>query len=206
MKLRWYGHSCFLLTNKGGNTLITDPFDSTCGYPCPTDSVDVVTMSHHHFDHACLETLTAYGKAVDTEVTNLTVSGFELSSVQAFHDEEHGAKRGKDLIFKISADGQTVVHLGDLGHYPTEAQLEFMRGADVMLIPIGGFYTIDTKTAVRIIDEVKPRAAVCMHFKTAGNTFPISDESEFVSLTGAVPAGHEKEIAELSGCCVMKYE
>ena len=96
--------------------------------------------------------------------------------------------------------------MGDMGHYPDENQLEFIKGADVMLIPIGGFFTIDAKTAVSIIKAADPKAVIAMHFKNAQNPYPIADASEFISLTGAANCGHEEEISNLKGCCIFRYE
>ena len=182
---------------------MTDPFNPGCGYACPEGRVDAVTLSHHHHDHDYTELLTGF-KTFDTEIT-AKYKGFEISSVMAFHDECGGAKRGSNLLFKICADGQTAVHLGDLGHFPDEKQLEFIYGADVLLIPIGGFYTVDTDTAIRIINEARPKAAVAMHFKAGDNQFPISDAAEFIRRTDAVQVGHIEQIADLHGCAIMKY-
>lgn len=205
MKIRWNGHSCFTLTNEAGHTLMTDPFNPGCGYPCPSGSVDIVTTSHHHHDHDYVESLTSFGSKIDSALEGINELGFEISSMASFHDECNGAKRGNNMLFKIKADGQTVVHLGDLGHYPDGKQVEFLSGADVMLIPIGGFFTIDTKTAVRIIEATAPKAVIAMHYKAGENEFPIADASEFISLTGAVNCEREEQISNLKGCCIFKF-
>lgn len=206
MKLKWNGHACFTITLSNGLTIVTDPFDPSVGYQCPRDCADVVTISHGHHDHNYLETLTGRKQVLDAP-GQTQVGGATISALPSFHDDEGGAKRGKNLIFKFEADGETLVHLGDLGHMPNAAQLAFIRGATVLLIPIGGFYTIDTQQALEIIRAAAPRCAVAMHFKTAVNDFPISDESEFVAKTGAVHVKiNELPIADIPSFAIFDYE
>ena len=205
MTLEWLGHACFRLVSKAGTALVIDPYDDSTGYGSLHTRADAVITSHSHHDHAWLEAVTGYetvidkpGKTVFRDVT--------IETVSAFHDDVQGAKRGKSLITKITADGETAVHLGDLGHEPDEAQYAFIRGASVLMLPVGGFFTIDTPMAVKICKNAACRAVVPMHFKTGGNEFPISTEAEFVKETGAVYL-HKSvvEISGLSGAAVMDY-
>lgn len=178
MQLHWFGHSCFQMTFSNGVRVLTDPFDDHVGYPVPAVGTDIVTCSHDHFDHGYTQVLT--GEFTEIRTAGLhEVSGIRIEGIDSFHDEAEGAKRGKNVIFRIQADGLTIVHLGDLGHFPTPEQLEFISGADILLCPIGGFYTIDTDLALLTISMAKPKTAIAMHFKTAVNDFPISDEKKF---------------------------
>lgn len=205
MKLKWRGHSCFELTLPGG-VLVTDPYDDSVGYPPLHVRADAVLSSHDHFDHN-------YFAAVEGDPAIINAPGaFEacgarIIATPSFHDTERGAKRGRNLIFTVEAEGLRVAHLGDLGHYPdTEEQKAALSDLDVMLIPIGGFFTIDTPTAVNLIGEFKPRCAIAMHFRNRYCGFTVSDESEFVRLTGAATLPNEIEITKdaPSGCCVME--
>ncbi len=169
--------------------------------------------------HACFELTLDNGKVLVTdpyddsvEIVNTPgvheICGATVTGVPSFHDDAGGSKRGQNLIFVIEADGLRIAHLGDLGHLPdTEEQQAALTGLDVMLIPIGGFFTIDTQAAVQIIETFKPRCAVAMHFANDYCHFPVSDESEFVQLTGAARLPKEIEITkeQPSGCCVMAY-
>lgn len=206
MKLKWLGHSCFELTLSNGKVLVTDPYDESVGYPPLHVRADAVLSSHAHFDHN-------YFAAVegDYETINAAgeyeVCGATITAVPTWHDDAQGAKRGSNLIFVIEADGLRVAHLGDLGHLPeTDAQKAALSNLDVMLIPIGGFFTIDTPQAVEIINAYRPRAAVAMHFHNRYCGFPVSDEQEFVRLTGAQALPNEIEITKDApkGCCVME--
>ena len=204
MKLKWLGHACFELTLPGG-VIVTDPYDDTVGYPPLRVKADAVLSSHDHFDHNCFNAVTGNPEILNTPGIH-EVCGAKITAVSAFHDEVRGAKRGKNLIHLIEAEGLRLAHLGDLGHQPdTDAQREALSNLDVMLIPIGGTFTIDTPAAVKLIEAFKPRCAVAMHFKNRYCHFDISDETEFVRLTGAKRLPNAIEITQdaPTGCCVM---
>ncbi|MDO4357168.1 MAG: MBL fold metallo-hydrolase [Clostridia bacterium] len=188
MQLHWFGHSCFQLTFSDGTRIVIDPFDESVGYPVPAVEADAVTCSHDHFDHGYAQAISGNPQVIRTSgahaVGNVTIEG-----IDSFHDDAQGAKRGPNVIFRYRADGLTVVHLGDLGHLPTPEQLAFIQNADVLLIPIGGFYTIDTDAALQVIAEAHPKTAVAMHFRTPAINFPISDESQFAKSLNAVYTG-----------------
>ena len=208
MKLKWYGHSCFGLTFANGTTLITDPFDDTVGYPLCTARADAVLSSHDHFDHNHIQSVSGHPVMINTPGSH-EVNGIRVTGTASFHDPEQGALRGPNVIFTIEGDGLRIVHLGDLGHMPSAEQLAAIQGADVMLIPIGGTYTITTPQAVEIIAQAKPRTAIAMHFKNDHCGFPITDEKEFVRLTGASELPGEIEVTpegQLPAAAVMRYE
>jgi len=208
MKLKWYGHSCFSLTFSGGVTVITDPFDDSVGYPLCTARADAVTSSHDHFDHNHIASVSGNPAMINTPGVH-TVGDVKITGTASFHDPEQGALRGRNVIFAIEGDGLKIVHLGDLGHMPDEEQLAAISGADLILTPIGGTFTITTPQAVELIAQAKPRAAVAMHFHNDHCQFPITDEKEFAALTGAVEMPNEIEITpetELPAAIVMKYE
>ena len=205
MKLKWLGHSCFELTLDGG-VLVTDPYDESVGYPPLRVRADAVLSSHDHFDHNYFAAVEGDPAIINSPATH-RACGATVTAAPSFHDEERGAKRGKNLIFTVEAEGLRIAHLGDLGHFPdTEEQKAALSDLDVMLIPIGGFFTIDTPTAVRLIEEFKPRCAIAMHFRNRYCGFTVSDEKEFVRLTNAATLPNEIEITKdaPAGCCVME--
>ena len=208
MKLKWYGHSCFSLTFADGTTLITDPFDDTTGYPLCTARADAVLSSHDHFDHNHIASISGSPTMINTPGMH-ELNGIKITRTAAFHDPEEGKLRGKNVIFAVEAEGLKLVHLGDLGHMPNAEQLETIKNADVIMMPIGGTFTITTPQAVELIAQAKPRTALAMHFHNDYCQFPISDEKEFVALTGAVEMPNEIEITSettLPAAIVMKYE
>ncbi len=191
MKIRWLGHSCFLITNAAGGRLITDPFDASVGYPLPMARADVVTMSHEHHDHNCLDGVKNADEArilhgLNMEPGEVTeAAGFRLRAVRTCHDDAGGSKRGGNAVFVIEADDVRLAHLGDLGHEPSGAQYAQMGPVDALLIPVGGFYTIDGKTARAVAEKLSPAVTLPMHYKTAYNAdWPITGPEEFL---GGIP-------------------
>ena len=135
------------------------------------------------------------------------IQTLRISAMSSFHDDANGAKRGKNLIFKIEADGKTIVHLGDLGHITNDSQTAFIKNADVLFIPIGGTYTITTPEAIEIIKKASPVCAVPMHFLTPAIAFPITDEKEFADLTNAVYLkSNTANVSDLKGAVIFDYQ
>lgn len=184
MKIKWFGHAHFMITLDDLTTIVTDPFDASVGYNCPRLYVDILTISHSHFDHACMDNI-AKAEHIVKEAGTYELGNVRVTGIMSAHDDEGGAKRGANIIFKIEAEGKSVVHLGDLGHLPTPEQYEFIQNADALLIPIGGYYTIDTDQAIEIIKCAAPKLTIPMHYKTAPVKFPIHDSCVFTQLTKA---------------------
>ena len=156
MNITWLGHSCFLV-ESGGWRIVLDPYYVET-YPALHVDADEVLCSHSHRDHAFLEAVTLSGR-------DRAESPFAVETVSTFHDEKDGALRGENTIHILRAEGLTVVHCGDLGHELSEEQLKKIKGCDALLIPVGGYYTIDAAQAKRITDAVKPRIIVPMHYR-----------------------------------------
>ena len=152
MKIKWYGHSCFSLTFSNGTTLITDPFDDTVGYPLCTARADAALSSHDHFDHNHIPSLSGSPAMINTPGVHM-LNGVKITGTHSYHDPEHGKLRGENVIFVVEADGLRIAHLGDLGHMPNETQLAAIKDVDVMLLPIGGTFTVTTPQAVEIIAQ-----------------------------------------------------
>jgi len=154
MEIIWLGHACFAV-ESAGYRVVLDPYEME-GYPPLHTEGDRVLCSHGHHDH---NNVAAVRLRSDRE------DPFTYAEVETFHDDAGGTKRGKNLMRILRAEGLTVVHCGDLGHFPTEAQLDAIRGCDALLIPVGGYYTIDAAMARRVCDAVSPRVIVPMHYR-----------------------------------------
>ena len=205
MTITWLGHACFMLTLDDGRRIVADPFDPSVGYPVPNVDCDIVTTSHGHHDHNAVKELASYGTCISEEGT-YEFENLKISAVTSFHDEAQGAKRGKNLIFKFEADGKTIVHLGDLGHITNDEQTAFIQNADVLLIPIGGTYTITTAQAIEIIEKSSPVSVIPMHFLTPAIAFPITDEKEFAEKTNAVYLrSNTANAGDLKGAVIFDY-
>ena len=177
MKVKWLGHAAFLITSQGGTRIITDPYERQAGltYDDMDEAADIVLVSHDHFDHNCVAAVRGSPQVV-RGVGARTVEGIELTGMATYHDEAEGAQRGPNTVFCFTVDGIRVCHLGDLGHMLTEEQVAQMGQVDVLIIPVGGVFTIDAAVATRVCERLNPRVVVPMHFKTPKCTF----------LTGAV--------------------
>ena len=184
MKLEWIGHACFRMTAENGTVVITDPYDETVGAKMVPLQADMITMSHEHHDHN-EESMIAGSPVILHGTQEAAVGGVTARAFGSYHDDAQGAKRGKNAIRVFDVDGLKIVHMGDQGCMPEEKILSAIAGADVMMIPVGGTYTVDAKEAKEIIDRVKPRCVVPMHVKTKGCGYPIAKVDEFLGLMGA---------------------
>jgi L-ascorbate metabolism protein UlaG (beta-lactamase superfamily) len=174
MNITWLGHSCFLL-DSGGYRVVLDPYCMDTYPPLRVDA-DEILCSHDHRDHNFTEGVTLSGRG-------RTDSPFAVETLETFHDEARGAKRGRNTIRILRAEGLTVVHCGDLGHALDGAQLAALRGCDALLLPVGGYYTIDAQTAKAVADAVAPRVVVPMHYRFGAHGYAeIGTAEEFLAL------------------------
>lgn len=172
MTVTWLGHACFALTHEGYR-IVTDPWREVPGFGEMKTEANAVYCSHGHYDHAATETVT---------IISSGSSPFTVTEIPTFHDEVQGAKRGENTIRMFEAAGIRVAHLGDLGHPLSEAQLAPLRGVDVLLIPIGGVYTIDPLEAKQLADAVGAAVTVPMHYRRGELGFDnIADVEDFLS-------------------------
>lgn len=177
MKVEWFGHSCFKLTESTGTSVVTDPFDETIGYGVPKLSADIVTISHDHHDHNNKEIVQGNPKVIN-EQKSFEYNGITISSFNSFHDEAEGKKRGENLIFKYRIDGIDVCHLGDIGEECNSQLVDLLLPVNVLLIPIGGKYTIDAEKAKEYIDKLMPDFVIPMHFRTRSHSLRDIDKLE----------------------------
>ncbi len=181
MRIRWYGHSCFLFTSKDGIKVLTDPFDKSVGYSIPDVEPDIVTTSHEHFDHNAVALLK--GKFITLKgVVDREELGIKIRSINSYHDESLGSKRGENQIFVFKIDEINIAHLGDLGHVLTKEQIEKLGEIDILCIPIGGIYTVDANQALEIVEKVNPKIVLPMHYKTSNLKFDLAPVESFLSL------------------------
>ncbi len=197
MKIRFLGHASFLIRSDAGLRIITDPykpgcFDGGIKYGKITEPADIVTISHEHDDHN--ETDIAGAPAFVRDAKPQQIKGIDIMGVDTFHDTGEGSERGSNVIYKMVIDGMDVVHLGDLGHDLSIEDAEKLGNVDVLLVPVGGYFTIDAKVADKIIDLLKPKVVIPMHFKTDKCGFPIAPVQEFITGKDVRKAGTELEL------------
>ena len=175
MEITYLGHSCFKLKSKDGMTIIMDPFKSeNVGLPFAKDVADIVTVSHSHDDHNAVGSITGPVTRASTFVIDkegeYEIGGVEITASRMYHDKVEGAERGKNIIVNIRMDGLNVLHLGDLGHELTEAQIEKIGSVDVLMAGVGGVTPLETDEMTELIKEIQPSYIIPMHYKVAGMT------------------------------------
>lgn len=158
------GLSSFKIRGKNA-TIVTDPYDSaTVGLKFPKKvEADIVTVSHNHKDHNAIGAVEGAPFVVNApgeyEIKGVSIMGFS-----SFHDEEKGAKRGRNTLFRIEVDGVSLLHLGDLGHVLAGEEVENLDGVDILMVPVGGTATIDAAKAMSIVKELEPMIVIPMHY------------------------------------------
>jgi L-ascorbate metabolism protein UlaG (beta-lactamase superfamily) len=179
MKIKYLAHAAFIITSDSGTSIITDPYETTPSlkYGQINETADIVTVSHEHSDHNNVSAVRGNPKAVRASAE---VKGIKLRAILTAHDNSGGSQRGKNTIFCFEVDGVNICHAGDLGHMLSEEQVKAIGRVDILMIPVGGFYTIDAETVIRVCDQLKPKVIIPMHYKTDKLDFPIAGVDEFI--------------------------
>ena len=181
MRVEFLGHSGFLITAADGTRLVTDPYTGI-GYEMPAVEADYVVCSHFHFDHGYTQGVRGYQKVI-SEPGEYRCGGIRLTGYESFHDDVKGAKRGRNVIFVLEADGKRICHMGDIGERISDSLAANLKGLDLLMLPIGGVYTIDAKGSLDLIGRLQPKAACAMHFKSKDCTLDIDPASVLEKLT-----------------------
>ncbi len=176
-QIQWLGHAGFLITSSQGTRILIDPAPAAIGYAtAPIDGVDAVLVSHEHFDHTdvgratgsplILRGLTSDGwNTIDQMVKDVRIYSVSPAS-PVYHDTQQGAERGRNTIFILEVDGLRLAHFGDLGHVLTPEIIQAMGAVDIVLIPVGGHYTIDATDATQVVGQLNPLVVIPMHYQT----------------------------------------
>lgn len=181
MKIEYLGHACFRITLQNGTTILTDPYTNV-GYELPNGiQADIVTVSHSHFDHNFVAGVTN-AKVVLDGLGEYDFDGLKIVGKESWHDNKKGALRGKNILYTFFAEDLSICHLGDLGEDISKEILQKIGKVDILLIPVGGTYTIDPRMAKAYIDEIAPKIAVPMHYRPKDGVIDVLDASVFLSL------------------------
>ena len=182
MKIKWLGHSSFLLEESTGTTIVTDPYESDyVGISYPEVRADIVTVSHGHHDHNAAHLVQGQPRVIDG-VGFWEIDGVYINTLESCHDHHGGARRGKNLICKFRLDGVEVVHMGDIGEEITPQLGEAIGPVNVLLIPVGGNYTIGAEQAKEYVDFLMPDIVIPMHYKTPSSKLDIDKLRPFLQL------------------------
>lgn len=191
MDIKYIGHSSFLIktnSSNGGTKVVTDPFDpKVTGLKFPTTEADVVTVSHHHKDHDFLEKITGDPLIIDWpgqfERKNVRISGYSY-----FHDKKKGTERGVNILYKIEEE-LSILHCGDLGEVPDDKFIDEIGEVDILMLPVGGVYSLDANEAVEMIKKIEPLIVIPMHYQTTTlqQLAPLSDFLKKMGAENTIP-------------------
>lgn len=184
MKIKFLGHASFLITTNNNTKIITDPYKAgayggAIGYKPIKEEAQIVTISHEHDDHNYYKEIKGNPEIVKGPIEK-EIAGIKFIGIETYHDISKGKERGKNVIFLIIADDLRLLHLGDLGHQLTEEDRKKIGEIDILFIPVGGYFTIDAEEASEIVEFLKPRITIPMHFKTSVLDFPIAKVEDFL--------------------------
>lgn len=164
MEIEYNGHACFTIKTSLG-TVITDPFGEEVPYPIKELRGDIVTVSHEHFDHNAVKRVKG-NPYIIRSAGEYNQKGIIIKGFQAFHDKNKGTQRGQTIVFVIEAEDLKVCHLGDLGEILDDSKIKSIGDIDILLIPVGGFFTIEPEDAKILIEKMRPKIVIPMHYKT----------------------------------------
>ena len=181
MKVKWLGHASFMITSDTGTKIITDPYTPGgfgLDYGEIKESADIVTVSHEHGDH---NNVAAVGGNPEIAKETAEIKGIKFNGITTYHDEAGGSQRGNNVIFCFEVDGVKICHLGDLGHQLSEQQVAEIGKVDILLVPVGGNFTIDAKVATEVCDKLAPKVIIPMHYQNERcSSFPVAGVDEFL--------------------------
>ena len=212
MEVSFINHACFKI--KGKNvSLVFDPYKpDKLGFKLPKLEADIVCVSHGHDDHNFVQGVRGISEGVSPFVISgpgeYEFKGVHIQGFSTFHDDKEGAERGRNTIYYVEIDGLFILHLGDIGHMLPEAILEELNSVDVLMIPVGGSYTIDAKIAMEIVAEVEPSFVVPMHYQTeklTGLSQKLDGVDKFVAEWGSEMVKRESKL-KISGRSEMPEE
>lgn len=180
MQLIWYGHSCFLIKTDTGKRILMDPFENSIGYGNNFPKSDLITISHSHFDHSYLNSINEKTKIIN-KLGFFDMNFITLEGISSYHDKCNGAKRGPNIIYILKINNLIICHLGDLGHIPSNLILEQLKNIDVLLIPIGGHFTLNGFDAAKLCNLLSPKYIIPMHYKTNSTSLYLDDPKTFIT-------------------------
>jgi len=185
--IRWWGHACFEIRTSDGFTLVVDPHDGgSIGLPRPQVKADAVLITHEHFDHNAYQVVLKEGcKVFSMKKGRFQVNGFTVTGFEAYHDEFKGRRRGKVVIYSIEAEGLRMLHTGDLGHLLDNKTVQNLGNIDILMVPVGGTFTIDSRGALELSSMINPKAVVPMHYWVKGINLPLRPLDDFLRIASS---------------------
>ncbi len=181
MKITWLGHSSFKLEESTGTVVVTDPYHSYVGYEMPKTDANIVTVSHTHNDHSFVNSVGGNPTVIDSAGA-YEISGVHILGITTYHDDAKGSIRGENTVFRYRMDGVDICHMGDIGEDCNVMLVESIMPVDILLLPVGGTFTIDAAQAKEYVDRIMPDVVIPMHYKTKDCEFDIDKIDNFLDL------------------------
>ncbi len=193
MVIQWYGQACFKITS-GELTIAIDPFDKQIGLTPPRFKSDLLLVTHSHPDHANIETIQGEPFLINGP-GEYDVKGVNIRGIESFHDKQKGKERGLNSIYIIELEDITVCHLGDFGEGKLRSELrEQISQVDILMVPVGGIYTIDAEEAAEVVSELEPKLVIPMHYHVQGLKLKLDPVEKFLEEMGAKKVEAEEKI------------
>jgi len=180
--IRWHGHACFEIISSKGTVVVIDPHDGrSLGIKTPKISADIVLITHEHFDHNAYPVVAKPGANIfSMHIGEETINDIRFIGIETYHDRERGRRRGRNIIYKLYVDNISFVHLGDLGHELERDYSTKLGPIHILMIPVGGTFTIDAKGAWKTIENLNPKAVIPMHYWIENLNLPLRPVDDFI--------------------------
>jgi L-ascorbate metabolism protein UlaG (beta-lactamase superfamily) len=193
LDVTWLGHACFRLRGRGA-AVVTDPYPPTIGLKLARMDADLVTVSHDHEDHSYTQVVRdgAYEVRGPGEYE---VAGVSVIGLPTYHDDQKGAKRGRNTVYLIEIDDVRICHLGDLGHKLDDGEAEAVSAPDVLLVPVGGRATMNGELAAEVVRQLEPRYVVPMHYAIPGLKVELDTVDRFLKEMGVAASEPQPKLS-----------
>ncbi|MEX2008072.1 MAG: MBL fold metallo-hydrolase [Candidatus Spechtbacterales bacterium] len=193
MVITWYGQACFKI-QSGPLSLIIDPFEQKIGLTPPKIEAQLVLVTHDHYDHNNIATVKGNPFVVDGP-GEFEYQGVRILGVPSFHDNVEGKERGLNTIYAMDIEGMRLVHLGDIGQDKLiDEQIEALGTVNILLVPVGGVFTVNAEHAIEIVNQVGPQLVIPMHYKVKGLKVELEDASAFLKEIGHPDAAPQDKL------------
>jgi len=203
LDVTWLGHGCFRLRGRGA-AVVTDPYPPTIGLKLSRMDAEVVTISHEHDNHNYTQVVRDGAYEIHGP-GEYEVAGVSVIGVPTYHDEQKGAKHGRNTVYLIEIDDVRVCHLGDLGHKLDDSEAEAVASPDVLLVPVGGRSAINGAQAAEVVRQLEPRYVVPMHYAIPGLKIELDPLDRFLKEMGVATSEAQPKLS-VQKSSVSEYE
>jgi len=187
-KITWAGQACFQISVSNSKdhqaNIVIDPFDEKIGLKVPHFEADILLVTHNHDDHNNVKAVRGNPFLIEGP-GEYEIKGVFIKGTNSFHDDKEGKERGLNTIYTIEVENIRFCHLGDLGQKQlTDEQLEKIGSVDILMIPVGGVYTISSVEAIKIISQIEPKMVIPMHYALPKLTLKLDEVAKFLKAMG----------------------